>query len=152
MVTISFEKAYLVPYGLLKAIEFITLLIGWAIFVDLTSGVPSFLVHSRVEYFIAIGIISWLFVIVWFVLCVLKVTNEMNLSPKNIWFAAVHLVIGVLQLIGACCVAEYGGYTRIDMGIAFGFIGSFVLIFDGVVHIVLGKNFYGGATVTATVA
>jgi len=152
MVTISFEKAYLVPYGLLKAIEFITLLIGWAIFVDLTSGTP-WPVHPRVKYFIAIGIISWLFVIVWFVLCVLKVTNEMKLSPKNLWFAGIHFVMGVLQLIGACCVANTGGhYTKIDMGIAFGFIGSFVLIFDGVVHIVLGKNYYGGATVTATVA
>ena len=151
MVTITFEKAYLVPYGLIKAIEFITLLIGWAIFIDLTSGHRQ--VHPRIGYFIAIGIISWLFVIVWFVLCVAKITNQLNLSPRNIWFAGIHFVFGVLQLIGACCVAYMGGYyAKLDTGIAFGFIGSFLLIFDGVVHIVRGKNYYGGTTVTVTVA
>merc|ERR1712168_213052 len=150
MVTISLDQKYLVPFGLMKGVEFITILIGWAIFADWTAG--WWAVHARIQYFIAIGVISWLFVIIWFLLNILKITDKITVSPKNMVFAVIHFVFGVLLLIGAGVVSTWGRYySNVTAGIAFGYIGSIVLLFDGVLHIVLGKNLYGGVTVSTTV-
>lgn len=144
MVTI--DQRYIVPFGIIKGVEFLTILIGWSLFIDGRGG--------RVEYFIAVGIISWLFVIIWFILNIFKITDNISVSFKNVVFACFHFVLGILLLIGAIVITPFAGHwlgsSRIDAGVAFGYISAIVLLLDGAVHIVKGKDLYGGTTVTAT--
>jgi len=154
VLTLVLDRGYLVPFGLMKCIEFFTLLIGWSTWANWTSGWVWY-TPSKVEYFLAVSIIAWLFVMIWFLLNIFKITNKIQVSPKNVVFAIPHFILGVLVGIGALLMAIYCegacGWSSLTTGWVFGFISAGVLIFDGILHIVMGKELYGGVTVTTTV-
>ena len=70
-------------------------MVSWTISAEAIDFARSFNWHyvaPEVEYVCAIGIICWLFVMVWFVLNITKLTDKINISPRNIW-VSIYLVL-----------------------------------------------------------
>ena len=76
-------------------------MVSWTIYAEVINNVRSVNRWVRVvrvvippewEYVCAIGIICWLFVMVWFVLNITKLTDKINISPRNIW-VSIYLVL-----------------------------------------------------------
>jgi fluoride ion exporter CrcB/FEX len=153
------NAGYLIPLGLVKGAEFICALISWALVADykvevdkVTTGFPY---PDHFLFLLAMGIIGWLFAMIWFVL------NIIDLLPKqmknHIVFAVIHIVLGTIVLAAGAWAGDK--WFEIDTSLAtgeslrwahqfkssaaFGIITGILYIVDGNLHFVVGKRVYG---------
>jgi len=154
---LEIDTGYIVPLGAVKIAEIICLLIGWSTVADQVRPIEIKYRSKNVNFFLAICILAWLFVIVWFICNLLKLFSKLAIPMKHIVFAVIHFVFAILVLIAAsllandttksvticafnqCTTYEFGNDT-IKAGAAFGIISALILFADGVFHIVFGNK------------
>ncbi|XP_022778432.1 uncharacterized protein LOC111319989 [Stylophora pistillata] len=145
---IRVNKAYIKSIrGILKIVEFILLLLAFAIAVGIRKDMEK---KGGMEFFLIVTILSWLFVIAWFVLFTFNLHKRINLKEKHwnitllIFAAAVAFFLLISSAFLGDDVKKFRGYSTSFMGastlvslraaVAFGFIAMFVFIGDVVVE------------------
>lgn len=122
--------------GILKIVEFFTLLLAFAIAADVYYGRS-----GRMDFFLFVTVTSWLLVIAVFVLFAFNIIAKINLSIDwNIPVFVFAVVAAVLLLLSSALIADtvagFRGlavFDKIRAAAAFGFISMFVFIADAVV-------------------
>jgi len=141
---IGLSMAYIMSIpGILKIVEFFTLMIAFSLGADLPYGGTG----GRMSFFLFVTITSWIIVIAVFVLFALNIISRINLNIDwNIPVFIFAIVVAVLLLISSSLIADDAdslkGFTRwirswldkLRAAAAFGFISMFVFIGDAVVH------------------
>lgn len=147
---IRVNKAYIKSIrGILKIVEFILLLLAFAIAVGIRRDMEK---KGRMEFFLIVTILSWLFVIAWFVLFTFNLHKKINPTINwtitlLIFAAAVALFLLISSALLADDVKKFRGYSTSFMAastlvslraaVAFGFIAMFVFIGDFVVEFLI---------------
>ncbi|XP_066936954.1 uncharacterized protein [Clytia hemisphaerica] len=167
----NYVKSY---FGILKIIEFFFLLIAWACMVDYYNGNLSYL-SSKNSFFVAMNIMAWVFVIIWFFGYLLSQCHLVNISNKMVVYGIIHLIWFALLLISGALCAQLAADTRkacdylsrfnkyytcniakYEAAVAFGIISSVVFLVDGILHIqqrnsVMASSSSGGVVTKRTV-
>lgn len=139
--TMSYIKS--IP-GILKMVEFFTLLLAFAI----ASDAYSLLLYNwgNMDFFLFVTVTSWIFVIAIFILFAFNIISKINFNLDwNILVLVFAVVVAILLLISSALVASdvssavSGGFfssfvDKTRAAVAFGFISMFVFIGDAVVH------------------
>lgn len=131
------DKHYMVPFGLLKIIEFIFTLISWVTVVAVYDP-DSWAFDDRITkpaFHIAICVIACAFTIISFLLNACGV----QIAAHKILNAFIHFILGVLVLIAASLLVDVfssrENYDTYKTGGAFGIISGLVLICESFVHL-----------------
>lgn len=138
--TMSYIKS--IP-GILKMVEFFTLLLAFAI----ASDAYSLLLYNwgNMDFFLFVTVTSWIFVIAIFILFAFNIISKINFNLDwNILVLVFAVVVAILLLISSALVAsDVNEVSRLLLSsfvdktraaVAFGFISMFVFIGDAVVH------------------
>ncbi|XP_068699475.1 plasmolipin-like [Montipora capricornis] len=136
--TMSYIKS--IP-GILKMVEFFTLLLAFAIASDAYSIYHYNL--GKMDFFLFVTVTSWIFVIAIFILFAFNIISKINFNLDwNILVLVFAVVVAILLLISSALLASFVGsafsgysyYDKIRAAAAFGFISMFVFIGDAVLH------------------
>lgn len=138
--TMSYIKS--IP-GILKMVEFFTLLLAFAIASDAYSIFPY--KWGNMDFFLFVTVTSWIFVIAIFILFAFNIISKINFNLDwNILVLVFAVVVAILLLISSALVAsDVNEVSRLLLSsfvdktraaVAFGFISMFVFIGDAVVH------------------
>lgn len=138
--TMSYIKS--IP-GILKMVEFFTLLLAFAIASDAYSLLLSN--WGNMDFFLFVTVTSWIFVIAIFILFAFNIISKINFNLDwNILVLVFAVVVAILLLISSALVASdvssaVSGFfssfvDKTRAAVAFGFISMFVFIGDAVVH------------------
>lgn len=138
--TMSYIKS--IP-GILKMVEFFTLLLAFAI----ASDAYSLLLYNwgNMDFFLFVTVTSWIFVVAIFILFAFNIISKINFNLDwNILVLVFAVVVAILLLISSALVAsDVNEVSRLLLSsfvdktraaVAFGFISMFVFIGDAVVH------------------
>lgn len=141
---IGLTMSYIISIpGILKIVEFFTLLLAFALAADGYAAVAQYVVvhWERMDFFLFVTVTSWLLVIAVFVLFAFNIISKINLSIDwNIPVFVFALVAAFLLLLSSALLAAqtargYGPFSdRLNAAVAFGFISMFVFIADAVVY------------------
>ena len=132
---------YLMPYGVVKIVEFICTLIAWATIVDQYNADTYIFEEGnriRPSFHITICIIAWILSILAFILLVAlpNIASKINTAS----YALSHFIVGCLVLIAASLMcdtfSQHSGYHTYKAGAAFGIIGAVVIIADAFLFVV----------------
>lgn len=135
---------YLVPFGVLKLIEFFCLLFAWTTAVNQYNMDRHDYIfndkRSKPAFHITICIIAWLFTLIWSILNLVGICDKFKMKIKNIVFGTIHFILGLLVLLAASLLADvfssHSGFHTFKAGATFGIISALVLFVDAVVHVV----------------
>ena len=136
-------KAYMVPFGALKLIEFFCTMVAWTTVVDQYNA-DNYVFEEgnrvRPSFHITICIVAWILSILVFILNV----AVPNIAAKidKVSYAVSHFIVGCLVLIAASLIADtfssHSGYHTFKAGGAFGIISAIVIIADSFLYLVKG--------------
>ncbi|XP_057291332.1 uncharacterized protein LOC130613969 [Hydractinia symbiolongicarpus] len=133
-------------FGILKIIEFICLLIGWACLVDATKGRGwrgyRYRRSSRENFFLGVNIAAWVFVIIWFCLYFFMLCGHFSFNNKMLIFAIIHLIWFLLLLISGALLTDdvvtycggWNGCEVYEVAAAFGLISALIFLIDAIYH------------------
>lgn len=142
-------------FGILKIIEFICLLIGWACLVDATKGRGwrghRYRRSSRENFFLGVNIAAWVFVIIWFCLYFFMLCGHFSFNNKMLIFAIIHLIWFLLLLISGALltddvVTNCGGCEVYEVAAAFGLISALIFLIDAIYHWKMSTSSATGAS------
>lgn len=148
--------------GILKIVEFFTLLLAFSIAGNAYSYVSSFVSYygyynyyyshnwGDMDFFLFATVTSWIFVLAFFVLFAFNIIAKINLNLDwNLPVLVFAVIAAILILISSSLVAHdispasgvhYPIYDKLRAGVAFGYISMLVLIGDAVVHVLKIKG------------
>lgn len=162
---INIDKNYIKSIvGILKPIEFLMLLLAWALCASFRSGFPS--LHASIPssfsyrsaavgFFLFVTVTLWLLVIIVYILNVLSLMARVNIPQKALIVVGVHGIWALLLLISTAVIAadavRLSGISNwctilnasesskttcgtYDGAVAFGVFSCLAFIIDTVVH------------------
>ena len=140
----SAAKKYMLPLGIIKVFEFLFLLVAWTTSISAqtdggTEYVKKYFDGSEVRpaFHIAMCILSWVFVVFWFILGVGGILGKCHGIVSSIF----HFVLGVMLLVASSLVTDVISGTENDKYLtscAFGLISAIVMLIDAFVHVFMG--------------
>lgn len=131
---------YVTKLGLLKILEIICLLIAFSTYESILSPISIGRRNDINNYYLAITIIAFVFVVIWFAVNLLGFVKDIN----TLVLSTVHLVFGVLIFAPSCILAHgssiWNGQHTAKASVAFGIISSLLIFVDAQFHHVVAAN------------
>lgn len=140
--SIELTMGYIISIpGILKIVEFFTLLLAFAIAADMKYGGT----WDRMNFFLFVTVTSWLLVIAVFVLFAFNIISIINLSidwniPVFVFAVVAAFLLLLSSALLAAVVPDWSPVSylkplvdKLRAAVAFGFISMFVFIADAVV-------------------
>ena len=134
-------QGYLMPYGVLKLVEFFCTLVAWTTVVDEYNADDYIFEEGnrvRPSFHITICIVAWILSLIVFVLLVFLPNIAAKIS--KISYAVSHFITGVLVLIAASLMADtfssHSGYHTFKAGATFGIISALLIIGEAFLYLV----------------
>lgn len=139
--------------GILKILEFLTLVVAFACLADCCRGLESWWSGKYSDYyklFIGSTVSAWLLVIIIFLLYFFCVVSRLN-APWTVLVLVFNLVFGILIFVASALMAVYAddisgsakGSKHFDLvivAVVFGFISAVLLLIDAFVHFKMVKQ------------
>ncbi|XP_015779247.1 PREDICTED: uncharacterized protein LOC107357109 [Acropora digitifera] len=144
--------------GILKIVEFFTLLLAFSIAGNAYSYVSYYGYYhyyysyswGNMDFFLFATVTSWIVVLIFFVLFAFNIIAKINLNLDwNLPVLVFAVIAAILILISSSLVAHdispasgvhHPIYDKLRAGVAFGYISMLVLIGDAVVHVLKIKG------------